>query len=69
MTDWMVMQLRESFRPTSSAIVDRVRELSAFLPDISNRKLPKWCPVDVRHFIAETAVTLDLWARVCRELL
>ncbi|MFC1714999.1 hypothetical protein ACFL6S_15125 [Candidatus Poribacteria bacterium] len=69
LTDWMVTQLRESFQPTSRSIVDRVAELSAFLVEVSSTELPNWCPTEVRDFISETAITLELWAEVCRKLL
>jgi len=69
LTDWMVMQLRENFRPTSSVIIDRVKELSEFLMNIDTTRLPSWCPTEIRNFITETAVTLNLWAEVCRKLL
>ena len=69
LTDWMVTQLREGFRPRSQAIIDRIKELSTFLLEISTTKLPNWCSTEVRDFISETVVTLDLWADVCRKLL
>lgn len=68
LTDWLVEQLRESFRPTSEAIIDRVQELSIFLIKISNTHLPKWCPLEVHQFLNDTAETLSLWAKVCKEL-
>ena len=69
LTDWVVAQLREGFRPGSPRIVDRVTELAAFLQEISVDKLPSWCAPEVREFITETAGTVDLWARACRKLL
>jgi hypothetical protein len=68
LTDWMISQLREEFIPTSPSIVDRVIELSIFLNEISANKLPDWCPSEVRDFIIETAITIDIWAKVCQEL-
>lgn len=69
LTDWLVSHLREGFKPTGSRIVDRVRQLSAFLVKTSASELPNWCPVEVRDFIIETSTTLNLWADVCQELL
>ena len=69
LTDWLVSHLREGFKPTGSRIVDRIRQLSAFLIKTSASELPNWCPVEVRDFIIETSTTLNLWADVCRELL
>jgi hypothetical protein len=69
LTDWLVMHLRESFRPTGPTVIGRLSELSAFLAETGDTKLPDWCPAEVRDFIIETASTIDLWAEVCQELL
>ena len=69
LTDWMISQLREEFMPTSCSILDRVMELSIFLKEIGSNKLPDWCPSEVRNFILETAITIDIWAKVCKKLI
>jgi hypothetical protein len=69
LTDWMISQLREEFVPTSLSIVDRVMELSIFLKEITSNKLPDWCPPEVRNFILETAITINIWTKVCQELM
>lgn len=68
LTDWLLSVLREEFKPTGTAIIERVEELSAFLQEVGCLRLPKWCPEDVRNFITQTARTLCLWANVCRQI-
>ena len=69
LTDWIVTQLCEGFRPTSPVILDRIKELSMFLLEISSTNLPDWCPIEVRDFLRETANTLNVWGKVCQKLL
>jgi hypothetical protein len=65
LTDWLVDLLKDEFHPVGQSIVNRVLQLSEFLHSVGVPALPTWCPVEVRAFIEETAVTLAHWSKVC----
>jgi len=68
LTDWLIDQLRSSYKPTANLIVDRVYELVACFHDSIIPLLPDWCPSEVREFMEWTCGNLSHWATACRQL-
>lgn len=66
LTDWLLRILREEFRPTANQIVERVRELAAFLEERALPQMPAWCPEEMRAFLRHTAGNLRVWAEACQ---
>lgn len=66
LTDWLLQLLRESFRPTSTEIVDRLPELAEFLDVQGVTQLPGWCPEEIRTFLKSTAENLREWSAACQ---
>jgi len=66
LTDWLLQLLRNSFAPSSVAIVDRLPELADFLEGKGVNQLPGWCPPEIRDFLGSTAENLREWAVACQ---
>jgi hypothetical protein len=66
LTDWLLHLLRNSFRPTSTEIVDRLPELAEFLVEQGVTQLPGWCPEEIRNFLRSTAENLREWSAACQ---
>ena len=66
LTDWFLQLLRNSFKPTSVEIVDRLPELAEFLDDKGVTQLPGWCPEEIRKFLRSTAENLREWSAACQ---
>ena len=66
LTDWLLQLLRNSFQPSSSAIVDRLPELANFLEEQCVNQLPGWCPPEIRKFMGSTAENLREWSAACQ---
>ena len=65
LTDWLLQLLRNSFEPTSVAIVDRLPELADFLEEKGVTQLPGWCPQEIRKFMGATAENIREWSAAC----
>jgi len=66
LTDWLLQLLRNSFDPTSAAIVDRLVELAQFLEEQGVTQLPGWCPQEIRTFLVSTAENVREWSAACQ---
>ena len=55
LTDWLLEILRNSFRPTSEMMTERVLELAEFLQAEAVGRLPAWCPPEIAGFVHSTA--------------
>jgi hypothetical protein len=66
LTDWLLQLLRESFKPSSVSIVDRLPELADFLEEQGVSQLPGWCPQEIRRFLGSTAENLREWSAACQ---
>jgi len=69
LTDWLVDLLRDDFQPAGTNICDRVTQLGEFLQSHALSRLPDWCALEVRAFIAHTGESLVTWAAACRQVL
>jgi hypothetical protein len=68
LTDWLLEILRNSFKPKSSTMTDRVLELAEFLDADAIRQLPKWCPPEITSFLNYTAKNLRQWSAACVQI-
>ena len=68
LTDWLLQLLRESFKPSSSLMTERVVELAEFLQGEAINKLPNWCANEVREFLLSTAENLRQWSAACAQI-
>jgi hypothetical protein len=68
LTDWMLEILRESFKPTSRTMPERVLELAEFLEAEAIGHLPAWCPAEITSFLHSTAQKLRQWSAACRQV-
>ncbi len=68
LTDWLLQLLRNSFKPTSTEIVDRLLELAEFLDAHGVTQLPGWCPGEIKKFLGSTADNLRAWSEACQQV-
>jgi hypothetical protein len=68
LTDWLLEILRESFKPTSRTMPERVLELAEFLEAEAIGHLPAWCPAEITSFLHSTAQKLRQWSAACRQV-
>jgi Reversibly glycosylated polypeptide len=68
LTDWLLHLLRDSFKPTSAEIVDRLPELAEFLDMKGVTQLPGWCPPEIKSFLTSTAENLRQWSSACQQV-
>lgn len=68
LTDWLLEILRSSFKPTGSAMPERVLELADFLEAEAIKRLPAWCPAEIAGFLQYTARNLREWSAACRQI-
>jgi len=68
LTDWLLQLLRNSFRPRSQDILDRLPELAEFLDAEGVTQLPGWCPPEITKFMRSTAENLRQWTVACRQV-
>ncbi len=68
LTDWLLQLLRNSFQPSSIAIVDRLPELADFLEHKGVNQLPGWCPPEINRFLGSTAENLREWFKACQSV-
>jgi hypothetical protein len=66
LTDWLLVSLRQRFRPTASSVCDRVLQLADFLQCQAVPEMPTWCPIEMRRFVTQTADNLKIWSGICR---
>lgn len=68
LTDWLLEHLREFFKPTCTAMTDRLFELAEFLSCNAIAKLPAWCPPEIKSFLLSTAENLRQWSIACQQV-
>ncbi len=68
LTDWLLQLLRNSFKPSSHDILDRLPELAEFLDLEGVTQLPGWCPPEIAKFLRSTAENLRQWSLACRQV-
>jgi hypothetical protein len=68
LTDWLLQLLRNSFKPSSHDILDRLPELAEFLDAEGVTQLPGWCPPEIAKFLRSTAENLRQWSLACRQV-
>lgn len=68
LTDRLLELLRASFKPTDSAMTDRVLELAEFLDSQAVEQLPAWCPNEIADFLHSTTAYLREWSKTCRQI-
>ena len=69
LTDWLIEQLRDNFRPHADDMITRVEELADFMQCLAQGELPSWSPQAVREFLLWTATNQKLWAQACRTII
>jgi hypothetical protein len=68
LTDWLVDQLRNSFKPKCAKMTERLMELAEFLSTHGAANLPPWCPPEVNAFLMSTAENLRQWSIACQQV-
>jgi hypothetical protein len=68
LTDWLLTVLRECFKPSSSLMTERVKELAAFIKDEAIGEIPHWCPKELKDFLEWTSGNLRAWALACETI-
>jgi hypothetical protein len=68
LTDWLLQLLFEEFQPRCPQMTDRVLELASFLRGEAIRKLPTWCPAEVKDFLLHTEENLRQWSAACKQI-
>jgi len=64
----LLQLLRNSFKPCSHDILDRLPELAEFLDAEGVTQLPGWCPPEIAKFLRSTAENLRQWSLACRQV-
>jgi hypothetical protein len=65
LTDWLLQLLRDSFKPRSPRMTERVTELAEFIRGEAVANLPSWCPGEVKEFLLYTVQNLQQWSNAC----
>lgn len=67
-TDWILSEVKNNFRPNQTKIIDRVIELSVFIKEITHHQFPKWLPALVKSYLLEVSNIMYEWALVCQTI-
>ncbi len=68
LTDWLLHLLRNSFKPRSRNVSDRLPELAEFLEAEGVTQLPGWCPPEIKRFLQSTAENIREWSSACQQV-
>jgi len=67
LTDWLVENLKNDFKPQGNDVIKRVFQLSDFIKSKIDF-LPQWCPEEMKEFLQYTSENLIEWGKVCENI-